>query len=49
LTTRTCAKATTIFGILVINKSFHNHPLEDLIKEKHRMGVTLIGVGRRKD
>jgi hypothetical protein len=38
------------FAILVIDKRIHNHPLEDLIKEKHRMGVTLIGVGSaRKD
>jgi hypothetical protein len=34
----------------VIDKSIHNHPLEDLIKEKHRMVVTLVSaVGRRKD
>ena len=38
------------FGILMVNKSIHNHPLEDLIKEKHRMVATLVGeVGRRKD
>jgi len=38
------------FAILMINKSIHNHPLEDLMKEKHRMDVTLIGVGStRKD
>ena len=32
----------------MVNKSIHNHPLEDLIKEKHRMGVTLIGVGNAR-
>jgi len=38
------------FGILVIDKSIYNHPLKDLIKEKHRMVPTLIGaVGRKKD
>jgi len=37
------------FGVLMVNKSIYNHPLEDLIKEKHRMGATLIAVGRRKD
>jgi hypothetical protein len=33
------------FGILVIDKSIHNHPLEDVITDEHRMVATLIGVG----
>jgi hypothetical protein len=38
------------FGILMVNKSIHIHPLEDLMKEKHRMVATLIGAsGGRND
>jgi hypothetical protein len=33
----------------MVRKSIHNHPLEDLIKEKHRMVATFIGAVRRKD
>ena len=38
------------FGILMVNKIIHNHPLEDVIKDEHRMVATFVGaVGRRKD
>ena len=39
----THAKATMRFGILVIDRSMHNQPLEHLMEEKHRMVATPIG------
>jgi hypothetical protein len=33
----------------MVNKSIHNHPLKDLIKEEHKMVATFVGAVRRKD